>query len=132
MACYVARHLSWRLVPILFEEQDRAGAKAKRSSPVQKAELSNNATMRKADTRITPDGLTVNGMRTVLKHLGSLTLNQIALTGNPEHTFNVTTEPTPVRQRTFQLLELDPKRMFPVDVQALQALTDCVTSTIFF
>ena len=76
------------------------------------------APKQKADTKITPDGLPVNSMRTLLDHLGSLTLNQIALTGNPEHTFNVTTEPTPVQQRAFQLLKLDPKKMFPVDVQA--------------
>ena len=84
---------------------------------MQKAEVSGSA-KHKADTKITSDGLPVNSMRTLLDHLGSLTLNQIALTGNPDHTFNVTTEPTPVQQRAFQLLELDPKKMFPVDVQA--------------
>ena len=128
-ACYVEWHLRRRLALILFEGQDHEGAKAKRTSPVQKAEVSGSA-KQKADTKITPDGLPVNSMRTLLDLLGSLTLNQIALAGNPEHTFNVTTEPTPVRQRAFQLLELDPREMFPVDVQAPWALTDCVTSTI--
>ena len=97
---------------------------------MQKAEVCDSANQN-AVTRITPGGLPVNGMRTVLDHFGFLTFNQIALTGNPEHTFSVTTELTPVRRRAFQPLELDTKRMFPVNVQALQALTDCVTATIF-
>ena len=117
LACHVEWHLRQRLAPILFEDHDRAGARAKRTSPVQKAKVSDSA-KQKADTKITPDGLPVNSMRTLLDHLGSLTLNQIALTGNPEQTFNVATEPTPLQQRAFQLLELDPKRMFPVNVQA--------------
>ena len=131
LACHVEWHLRRHLAPILFEDHDRAGANAKRTSPVQKAEVSDSA-RQKAATRITPDGLPVNSMRTLLDHLGSLTLNRIALAGNPDHTFNVTTEPTPVQQRAFQLLELDPKRMFPVDVQAAQDLILCVTGTIFF
>ena len=117
LACHVEWHLRQRLAPILFEDHDRAGARAKRTSPVQKAKVSDSA-KQKADTKITPDGLPVNSMRTLLDHLGSLTLNQIALAGNPEQTFNVATEPTPLQQRAFQLLELDPKRMFPVNVQA--------------
>ena len=117
LACYVEWNLRRRLAPILFEDHNREGAKAKRTSPVQKAEVSDSA-KQKADTKITPDGLPVSSMRTLLDHLGSLTLNQIALTGNAEHTFNVTTEPTPVQQRAFQLLKLDPKKVFPGDVQA--------------
>ena len=117
LACHVEWHLRRRLAPILFEDHDREGANAKRTSPVQKAEVSDSA-KQKADTKTTSDGLPVNSMRTLLDHLGSLTLNQIALAGNPEQTFHVATEPTPIQQRAFQLLDLDPKRMFPVDVQA--------------
>ncbi len=47
--------------------------------------------------RITPDGRPVNSMCTLLDHLGSLTLNQIALAGNLQQTFNVATEPTPLQ-----------------------------------
>ena len=129
LACHVEWHLRQRLAPILFEDQERAGAEPKRRSHVQKAEVSDSA-KQKADTKVTTDGLPVNSVRTLLDHLGSLTLNQVALTGYPEHTFNVTTEPTPVQQRAFQLLVLDPKKLFPVDLQAPQALTDCATSTI--
>ena len=117
LACYVEWHLRQRLAPILFEDHDREGAKAKRSSPVQKAEVSDSA-KHKADTKITQDGLPVNSMRTLLDHLGSLTINQIALAGNPDHTFNVATAPTPLQQRAFQLLQLDPNKMFPVDIPA--------------
>ncbi len=84
---------------------------------MQKAKVSDRA-KQKAEPKITPDGLPVNSMRSLLDHLGSLTLNQIALAGNPEQTFNVATEPTPLQQRAFQLFELDPTRMFPVEVQA--------------
>lgn len=117
LACYVEWNLRQRLAPILFEDHDRDSAKAKRTSPVQKAEVSDSA-KQKADTKLTQDGLPVNSMRSLLDHLGSLSLNQVALAGNPEHTFNVTTEPTPLQQRAFQLLELDPNKMFPVDIPA--------------
>ena len=91
------------------------GRKSKTDVFCAEAKVSDSAEQ-KADTRFTPDGLPANSIRTLPDHLGSLTLNQIALTGNPEHTFNVATEPTPLQQRAFQLLGLDPTRMFPVNV----------------
>ena len=120
LACYVEGHLRQRLAPILFEGHDREGANGRRTSPVRKAEVSDSA-KQNADAKIAQGaqgGLPVNSMRTLLDHLGSLTHYRIALTGSPGHTFNVATEPIPLKQRAFQLLELGPNRMFPVDVPA--------------
>ena len=80
--CNLASHVEWHLrqrpASMLFEDHDHEGASATRASPVQKAHVSDSAE-RKADTRITPDGLPVNSMRTMLDRFESLTLDQIAL-----------------------------------------------------
>ena len=107
----------WRLAPTILEDQDCAGARAKRTWFVRK-ETVTGSTQQVAGTRITPDGLPPPSMRTLPDHLGSLTLIQVALTGNLEHTSSVTTEPTPLQQPALQLLEPGSRRMFPVDVQA--------------
>ena len=116
LACYVEWHMRRRLAPLLFEDDDPEGARAKRSSPVQKAETSDSAKW-KAKTRTTPDGLTVHSMTTLLRDLASLTLNRMALASNPNHEFTVTTEPTVLQSRAFELLNVDPGKMFPVQGQ---------------
>ena len=58
LACCVEWYLRQRLAPILFEDHYREGAEAKRTSLVQKAEVSDSA-KQKADTATTQDGLPV-------------------------------------------------------------------------
>ncbi len=67
-----------RLAPVLFEDDDRGAAKARRGSPVEPAEVSGVAEA-KADTKRTADGLPVHSLRTLLADLGPLTLNDASL-----------------------------------------------------
>ena len=117
LACHVEWHLRRRLAPLLFEDDDPEGARAQRTSPVQPADVSPGA-KEKAATRTTADGRPVHSLRTLLDHLASLTLNRIALAGNPDHAVTVAADPTPTQHQAFELLGIDPARMFPVSVQA--------------
>ena len=106
---YVEWHMRRRLAPLLFRDDDPEGARAQRSSPVGKAEVSERA-KRKADTLFTPEGFPVHGMTTLLADLGTLTLNEVCLPSSPDHAFTMTAQPTPVQKRAFELLDLDPER----------------------
>ena len=114
--CMLALHVEWhmrrRLAPILFEDDDREGARAQRSSPVEKAEVSESAKA-KADTKRTPDGLPVHGFRTLLADLGTLTLNEATVPAGPDHGFPVFAQPTELQRRAFDLLEIDPAKFLP-------------------
>ncbi len=69
-----------RLAPILSGDGDRGAARARRGSPVERAEVSESARA-KADTKRTPDGLPVHSLRTPRADLGTLTLNEVTLPG---------------------------------------------------
>ena len=45
---------------------------------------------------------------TLLADLATLTLNEVTLPEAPEHLFRVRARPTPVKQRAFDLLAVDP------------------------
>ena len=111
--CMLAYHVEWhmrrRLAPILFEDDDREGARAQRSSPVEKAEVSESAKA-KADTKRTPDGLPVHSFTTLLSDLGTLTLNEVTLPGSPDHAFPLMAKPTELQSRVFDLLDIDPAK----------------------
>ena len=116
LACHVEWHLRRRLAPLLFEDDDPEGARAQRTSPVQPARTSERA-RRKSATGTTADGLPVHSLPTLLDDLATLTLNTVHLPDNPENRFTVATQPTPLQRRAFELLDVDPVKMFPVRVQ---------------
>jgi len=116
LACHVEWHLRRRLAPMLFEDDDREGAAAQRTSPVQPARTSEQA-RRKSASRTTAEGLPVHSVATLLEDLATLTLNTVHLPDNPENRFTVATQPTPLQRRAFELLDVDPAKMFPVRVQ---------------
>ena len=105
-----------RLAPMLFEDDDPEGAAAQRASPVQPARTSERA-RRKSASRTTAEGLPVHSVATLLEDLATLTLNTVHLPDNPENRFTVATQPTPLQRRAFELLDVDPAKMFPVRVQ---------------
>ena len=111
--CMLAYHVEWhmrrRLAPILFEDDDREGARAQRSSPMEKAEVSESAKA-KADTKRTPDGLPVHSFTTLLADLATLTLNEVTLPGSPDHAFPLMAKPTELQSRAFELLDIDPAK----------------------
>ncbi len=109
LACHVEWHMRRRLAPLLFEDDDREGARARRSSPVEPAEVSESA-KGKADTKRTPDGLPVHSFTTLLADLATLTLNEVTLPGCPDNAFPLLATPTELQGRAFELLEIDPAK----------------------
>ena len=96
-----------QLAPLLFEEEDRAGARVLRQSPVEKAQVS-ASTKAKAASKQTPEGLPVHRFQTLLADLGTLTLNEVTLPDAPQHPFPMVAKPTPLQAKAFDLLGVDP------------------------
>ena len=108
--CMLAYCLEWhmrrQLAPILFGDDDREGARAQRSSPVAKAEVSPGAKL-KVSTKRNGDDLPVHSFAMLLADLATLTLNRVHLKSPPDSTFMMTARPTPVQRRAFELLDPD-------------------------
>ena len=115
--CMLALHVEWHmrrcLAPMLFEDDDRKGARTQRSSPVEKTEVSASAKL-KANTKLTPDGLPVHSFRTLIDDLSSMALNQMRLPGHDKTLLSVVTAPTPVQKQAFQLLGVKPDHNVPI------------------
>jgi len=103
LAYYVEWHMRRDLAPILFDDHDRAAAKAERASIVAPAQRSPSA-QAKAHTKRTHDGQPVHSFRTLLADLGSIVRNTCAPTAIDVPSFEKTTRPTPLQQRAFDLL----------------------------
>jgi len=84
---------------------DKAAADAARTSIVAKAKRS-KAADRKAATRRTDDGLPVHSFRTLLGDLATVTRNTMAMAGQPDATFVLYPQLTPLQARAFQLLDV--------------------------
>ena len=107
LAYHVEWHIRRRLAPILFQDDGREGARAQRSSPVAKAEVSPRANW-KAATRRTADGLPVHSFATRLDNLSTLTLNAVKVTGKKRDvTFETSAKPTAVQSRALVPLGVD-------------------------
>jgi hypothetical protein len=85
-----------------FEE-----ASATRASPVAKAVRSEQAKAKDASKRA-EDELPLHSFRTLLKDLGTLTYNITHTTLNPKAKITLTDRPTPVQNKAFKLLGLNP------------------------
>ena len=107
--CMLAYYLEWHmrqvLTPILFDDHDKAAAEAARTSIVAKAKRS-AAADRKALTKRTDDGLPVHSFRSLLGDLATVTRNTMAMDGQPDATFTLYPQLTPVQARAFQLLDV--------------------------
>jgi hypothetical protein len=102
LAYYVEWHMRRALAPILFDDHDREGAAAKRTSPVAAAERS-DAAKRKATRGRTEDGLPVHSFQTLLKDLATLCRNRVRVAGS---SFDQITHPTKVQTRALELLQV--------------------------
>jgi len=109
LAYYLEWHLRRGLAPLMFEDDDREGAGKKRSTPVEKAEVSDSA-KRKSRTKKTEEGFCVHSFRTLMEDLATLSLNEVTLPGSSEHRFPMITEPTLLQSRAFELLDVEPGR----------------------
>ena len=108
LAYYVEWHMRRDLAPLLFQDDDKAQAGAKRQSVVQKAQRSDRA-LRKIATKRTADGtMPVHSLATLLEDLATIVKNRVRPVADvPE--FDKITRPTPLQQRAFDLLGLQPQ-----------------------
>lgn len=107
LAYYVEWHMRARLKPMLFDDEHLEEANASRASPVAKAVRSEHAKAKDASKQA-EDGLPVHSFRTLLKDLGTLTYNITHTALNPEVKITLTTRPTPLQDKAFKLLRLNP------------------------
>jgi len=107
--CMLAYHVEWHmrrdLAPMLYDDADKQAVMAARTSPVTKAPRSASARAKAASHR-TPDGQTVHSFQSLLADLATLALNTIVTNANPNYPITVTTRPTPIQAKAFELLAL--------------------------
>ncbi len=102
LAYYVEWHMRQRLAPLLFDDDDQPQAQAGRRSIVAPAQRS-AAAKRKALTKQTADGLPVHSFQTLLSDLATIVKNRIPPADQNISRFDMLTQPTAIRQRTFDL-----------------------------
>ncbi len=103
LAYYVEWHMREQLKPMLFDDTELEAARATRASPVAKAVRSANARSKDA-TKHTDDGLPVHSLRTLLQDLATVTYNIAHTSLNPKAKIVMTTRPTPLQHKAFDLL----------------------------
>src|SRR3981081_848815 len=102
LSYYLVWHLKQALAPILFVDNDKPAAAAKRANPVAPAQRSDEALAKAARKRTTQD-TAVHSFTGLLADLASGCANQI----QPAHAmpaFTMITSPTPLQRRAFELL----------------------------
>ena len=109
LAYHVEHHMRARLAPMLYDETDHEAAAAMRASIVAKAERS-EAARRKQTTGLTDDGLPVHSFQSLLADLATYARIQATTALNDKYVFKLHTRPTPIQQRAFELLALNPDR----------------------
>ena len=89
LAWHVEQHMRQKLAPILIEDDDRKMVAKKR----------------------TTTGMPAHNFTTLISDLGTLTLNQASLAGQPDNQFLLASEPTKLQEEAFRLLELDKNKI---------------------
>ena len=103
LAYYVEWHMRQALAPILFDDDEKATAEARRASVVRPAQRSAKA-LKKARTKRTEDDLPVHSFQTLLQDLATLVLDRIQPKPPGFPAFDKVTTPTPLQQRALDLL----------------------------
>ena len=107
LAYAVQRTMERKLAPLLFKDEGIP----QRDDPVAPAPRS-AAARRKDLTKHTADGFPVHSFRTLLAQLGSLVKNRVIPHGaDSAASFDMTTQPSPVQARAFELLGLNAKAL---------------------
>jgi hypothetical protein len=107
LAYYVEWHMRQRLKPLLFDDEYLEQASASRASPVLKAVRSAHAKAKDL-TKTAADGTPLHSFRTLLADLGTLAFNITHTALNPAAKIVITTRPTPLQQKAFALLGVNP------------------------
>jgi transposase len=100
---YVEWHMRHALAPLLFQDDDRAGAKRLRVSVVAPAQRSRKA-QRKAATKQTEAGTTVHSFSSLLKDLRTVVKSTLRPRTTSGTSFEMVTTPTPTQKKAFELL----------------------------
>jgi transposase len=103
LAYYVEWHMRASLAPLLFDDEDKQGAQALRSSVVAPAQRSVSA-QKKDYSKRTADDLPVHSFQTLLDDLGTIVRNTIKPKLKGTTAFEKTTIPTRLQQRALDLL----------------------------
>ena len=94
---------------MLFDDERLDEASAARASAVTKAVRSEHA-KEKDKSKRADDGLPLHSFRTLLKDLGTLAYNITHTNVSPNTKIVLTTRPTPIQAKAFELLALNPAR----------------------
>jgi transposase len=105
LAYSVQRTMERALAPLLFKDE----AIPERDDPVAPAPRSEEA-RRKEQTKLTAERWPVHSFRTLLAQLGTLVQNRVVPHGaSAQATFDMTTQPSPLQARAFDLLGISLK-----------------------
>src|SRR5271165_6265232 len=104
LSYYISWHMKQALAPILFYDNDKHGAAAKRTDPVAAAERS-EAALTKAARKRTEDNYPVHSFTSLLKDLATLCANHIQ-PADQMPAFTKLTTPTPLQRRAYELLDV--------------------------
>ncbi len=102
LSYYISWHMKHALAPILFHDNDKPAAAAKRADPVAPAQRSDQA-LSKAARKRTHDDDPVHSFTSLLADLATICANHIQPT-NDLAAFTMITTPTPLQRRAFELL----------------------------
>jgi transposase len=102
LSYYISWHMKQALAPILFHDNDKPAAAAKRPDPVAPAQRSDEA-LAKAARKRTHNDEPVHSFTSLLADLATICANHIQPTDDLP-AFTKTTTPTPIQRRAFDLL----------------------------
>jgi len=104
LSYYISWHMKQALAPILFTDNDKPAAAAKRADPVAPAQRSDDA-LTKAARKRTEDNYPVHSFTSLLTDLGTISANHIQPSDDLP-AFAKITNPTPLQRRAFELLDV--------------------------
>jgi transposase len=105
LAWYAEWHMRQALATILFDDHQPAAGESKRESIVAPTQRS-AAALGKAHRKRTEDDLPVHSFQTLLADLRTIARNTVSLA---DSTLTITTTPTALQQRVFDLLHISPR-----------------------
>src|SRR6476646_1680661 len=104
LSYYLSWHMKHALAPILFYDNDKPAAAAKRANPVAAAQRSDQALFFFNDTATT-ETTPVHSLTSLLAALATIHAHHIQ-PADDMPAFTMTTTPTPLQRRAFELLDL--------------------------
>jgi len=110
LSYYISWHMKQALAPILFQDNDKPAAAAKRADPVAPAQRSDHA-LAKATRKRTPDNTPVHSFTSLLADLATICANHIQPTEELP-TFTKITNPTALQRQAFELLGVSHRHGF--------------------